>query len=115
MNSLNRCYYSDNKLALLRAAYVRTAAQTIAVVILDTPGFRYDIKINMALNRLAQKFRVSGGFLNKPEVRKICNASKMFNTSVDAWRAFKHKLIQCFIFVHFYKLPCRSVRGSICC
>ena len=93
MNLLIRCYNSDRRLALLRAACVRTAAQTIAVVISDTPGFKDNIKINMALNRLAQRFGVSGSFLNEPEVRKICNAPKMSTTSVDAWRAFKDKLL----------------------
>ena len=105
MNLLNRCYYSDRKLALLRAACVRTAAQTIAVVISDTPGFKDDIKINMILNRLAQRFGVSGGFLNEPEVRKIGNAPKISNTSIDAWRAFKDELTQCFVFAHSYKQP----------
>ena len=76
MNLLNRCNYSDRKLALLCAKCVRTAAQTIAVIISDTPGFKDDIKINMALNRLAQRFRVSGGFLNEPEVRKFVTLLK---------------------------------------
>ena len=67
MNLLNRCYFSDRKLALLRAPCVRMAAQTVAVVISDTHGFKDDIKTNMALNRLAQRFGVSGGFLNEPE------------------------------------------------
>ena len=105
MNFLNRLYYSDRKLALLRAACVRTAAQTIAYLILDTPGCKDNIKINMALNRLAQRFGVSGGFLNQPEVRKIRSAPKMSNTSVVAWRAFKDELIHCFVFVHSYKQP----------
>ena len=105
INLLNRCYYSDRKLALLRAACVRMTAKTIAVVISDLPGFKDDIKINMVLNRLAQRFGVSGGFLNEPEARKIRNAPKMSNTSVDAWRAFKDELTQCFVFAHSYKQP----------
>ena len=47
MNLLARCPYSDRKLPLLRAACLHTAAQTIAVVISDTPGFDDDAKINM--------------------------------------------------------------------
>ena len=87
MNLLNRCYYSDRKLALLRAACVRTAAQTIAVVMSNTPRFKIDNN-NIALNRLAQRFGVCGGYMNKPEVQKICKAPKMTNTCVDPWRAF---------------------------
>ena len=104
-NLLNRCYYSHRKLASLRAACVRTAAQTIAVVISYTPGFKDDIKINMALNRWAQRFGVTGVFFNEIEVRKLCNAPKMSNTSVDTWRAFKDELTQCFVFSHSYKQP----------
>ena len=102
---LNRYYYLDHKLALLHAVCVRTTAQTIAVVILNTPGFKDDIKINMALNRLAQRFGVKGGVMNEPEVRKIYNTPKMSNTSEDAWRAFKDELTQCFVFAHSYKQP----------
>ena len=105
MNLLYRCYYSDRKLALLRAACVRTAAQTIDVVISDTPGFKDDTKITMASNRLAQRFGVRGSFLNEPEVRKIRNTPKMSNSSVDAWKAFKDELTQCFVFAHSYKQP----------
>ena len=39
MNLMVRCPYPDRKLTILRAACVRSAAQTIAVVISDTPGF----------------------------------------------------------------------------
>ena len=68
INLLARCPYSDSKLPLLRAACLHTAAQTIAVVISNTPGFDDDAKINMVLNRLSQRFGVHGGFVNKPEV-----------------------------------------------
>ena len=98
MNFLNRSYYSNRKLALLRATCVRTAAQTIAVVISDTPGFKNKIKISMALNRLAQRFGVIGCFLIEPELRKIRNAPKMINTGVDACSAFKDELTQMFCF-----------------
>ena len=94
MDILNRFHYSDCNLALLHAACVRTAAQTIVVVISDTPGFEYKIKINMALNRLDQSFGVSGNFLNESEVRKIRNVPKVTNTGVDAWRAFKNESTQ---------------------
>ena len=50
MNLTKRCPYPDRKLPLLRAACVRTAAHTIAIVISDTPGFDDERKINMALN-----------------------------------------------------------------
>ena len=96
MKLLNRYCDSYRKLALLRGGCVRTAAQTIAVVISDTPGFKDDIKINMTLNRLAQRFGVSGGFLNEPEVQKIRNAPKMSKTTMDSWRTFKDELPQCF-------------------
>ena len=67
INLLARCPYSNRKLPLLRAAcFLYTAAQTIAVVISDIPGFDDDAKINMALNRLSQKFAVHGGFVNEP-------------------------------------------------
>ena len=49
---MKRCPYPDWKLPLLRAACVRTAAHTVAIVISDTPGFDDERKINMALNRL---------------------------------------------------------------
>ena len=105
MNLLKRCYYPDRKLALLRAACVRTAAQTIAVIISDTPGFDDDTKISMALDRLAQRFGVPGGFLNEPEVQGIRNGPKMSSTSAAAWKAFKDELTQCFVFAHSYKKP----------
>ena len=89
----------------MRAECVRTAAQTIAVVISDTQGLKDHIKIDMALNRLAQRFGVSGGFLNEPEVRKIRNVPKMSNANVDAWRAFKDELTQYFVFALSYKQP----------
>ena len=62
MNFLNKYYYSDRKLVLFRAACVRTAAQTIAVLISDTPGFKNDVKVNMTLNRLTEGFGVRGGY-----------------------------------------------------
>ena len=105
MNFLNKCYYSDGKLAFLRASCVRTAAQTIAVVISDILGYKYKIKNNTVLKRLAQKFKISGGFLNEPEVQKIRNAIKMTNFSVDSWRMFEDELTQCFVFTHLYKHP----------
>ena len=71
MNLLARCPYSDRKLPLLRAACSHTTGQTIAVVISDTPGFDDDANINIALNRLSQKFGVHGRFVNEPEVQKI--------------------------------------------
>ena len=49
--------------------------------------------------------RVSGVFLNAPEVRKIGNAIKMTDTVVDAWREFKNKLTEYFGFAHLYKQP----------
>ena len=60
MNLLDWCPYSDRKLPVLRAACLHTAAQTIAVVISNTSGFDEDAKINMALNRLSQRFGVHG-------------------------------------------------------
>ena len=81
MNLLASCPYSDRKLPLLRAACLHTAVQTIAVVISDTHGFDDDAKINMALNRLSQRFGVHGGFVNEPEVQKIRNGPKMSSTS----------------------------------
>ena len=71
MNLLARCPYLDRKLPLLRAACSHTATQTIAVVISDNPGFNDDAKINMALNRLSQRFGVHGRFVSEPEVQKI--------------------------------------------
>ena len=105
MNLLARCPYSDWKLLLLRAAYLHTAAQTIAVLISDTPGFDDDAKINMALNRLSQRFGVHGGFVNEPEVQKIRNGPKMSSTSAAAWKAFRDELTQCFVYAHSYKKP----------
>ena len=101
-NLMDRCTYPDRKLALLRASCVRSASQTIAVVISDTPGLKDDVKVNMALNRLRQRFGISGGFLNEPS-GKIRNVPKMTDTSVDAWRLFKDELTQCFVFAHSYK------------
>ena len=92
MNLLARCPYSNRKLPLLKAACVHTAAQTIAVVICDTSGFDDDAKINMALNRLSQRFEVHGGFLNEPEVQKIRNGPKMSSTSAAAWKTFRDEL-----------------------
>ena len=60
MNLLARCPYSDRKLPLLRAACLHTASQTNAVFISDNPGFDDDSIINMALNRLSQRFGVHG-------------------------------------------------------
>ena len=76
INLLARCPYSDRKLPLLRAACLHTAAQTIAVVISDTPGFDNDAKINMALNRLSQRFGVHGGFVKEPKVQRLEMALK---------------------------------------
>ena len=45
MNLLARCLYSDRKLPLLRAACLNTAAQTIAVVISDTPALMMTQKL----------------------------------------------------------------------
>ena len=105
MNLLARCSYSDRKLPLLRAACLHTAAQTIAVVISDTPGFDDDAKINMALNRLSQRFGVHDGFVNEPEVQKIRNGPKMSSTSAAAWKTFGDELTQCFVYAHSYKKP----------
>ena len=105
MNLLARCPYSNKKLPLLRAACLNTAAQTIAVVISDTPGFDDDAKINMALNRLLQRFGVHGGFVNEPEVQKIRNGPKMSSTSAAAWKTFRDELTQCFVYAHSYKKP----------
>ena len=105
MNLLARCPYSDRKLPLLRAACLHTAAQTIAVVISNIPGFDDDAKINMALNRLSQRFGVHGGFVNEPEVQKIRNGPKMSSTTAAAWKTFRDELIQCFVYAHSYKKP----------
>ena len=43
----------------------------------------------MALNGLAQRFEVSRGLLNEPDLQRIRNASKMNNANEDAWIAFK--------------------------
>ena len=51
LNLMERCPYPDRKLPLLRAACVRAAAHTIAVVISDTPGFDDEAKISMAFDR----------------------------------------------------------------
>ena len=100
INLFERCYYSDRKLALLRASCVWTAAQTIAVVISGTPGFKDEIKNNMALKRLTQGFRVSAGNLNVPEVRKFCHGPKLTNTVVN-----DYELTHCFVFAYSNKLP----------
>ena len=100
MNLLARYPYSDRKLPLLGAACLHRAAQTIAVVISDTPGFDDDAKINMALNRLSQRFEVHGGFVNEPEVQKIRNGPKMSSTSAAAWKTFRDELTQCFVYAH---------------
>ena len=105
MNLLAKCPYSNRKLPLLRAACLHTAARTIAVVISDTPGFDNDAKINMALNRLSQRFGVHSGFVNEPEVQKIRNGPKMSSTSAAGWKTFKDKLTQCFLYANSYKKP----------
>ena len=105
MNLMSRCPYQDRRLPLLRAACVRTASQTIAVVISDTPGLNDDAKIKMALDRLSQRFGVHGGFANEPEVQKIRHGPKMSSTSAVAWKTFKDELTQCFVFAHSYRKP----------
>ena len=77
LNLMERCPYPDRKLPLLRAACVRAAAHTIAVVISDTPGFDDEAKISMAFDRLSQRIGVRGGFVNEPEKRQIRNGPKM--------------------------------------
>ena len=63
------------KLPLLSASCVRTAAQTIAVVISDTPGFYDETKINMSqsclgkcfvchMNRCNSRHRVAAGIVD---------------------------------------------------
>ena len=104
INLLARCPYLNRKLPLLRAAcFLYTAAKTIAVVISDIPGFDDDAKINMALNRLSQRFAVHGGFVNEPEVQKVRNGPKINSTSAAALKTFRDKLTQCFVYAHSYK------------
>ena len=105
MNLMARCPYPDRKLPILRAACVRSAAQTIAVVISDTPGFDDNTKITMGLSRLEQRFGRSGGFVNEPEVRRIRNGPKLSSTSGASWKNFKDELTQCYVFAHSYKKP----------
>ena len=105
MNLMVRCSYPDRKLPILRAACVRSAAQTIAVVISDTPGFNDNTKIAMGLSRLEQRFGRSGGFANEPEVQQIRNGPKLSSTSDAAWKIFKDELTQCYVFAHSYKKP----------
>ena len=105
INLMERCPYPDRKLPLLRAACVRAAAHTIAVVISDTPGFDDEAKISMAFDRLSQRFGVRGGFVNKPEIRQIRNGPKMTSTLAAAWKTFKDELTQYFVFAHSYKKP----------
>ena len=105
MNLMVRCPYSDRKLPILRAACVRSAAQTIGVVISDTPGFNDNTKIAMGLSRLEQRFGRSGGFANEPEVQQIRNGPKLSSTSGAAWKSFKDELTQCYVFAHSYKKP----------
>ena len=104
-NLMTRCPYPDRKLPILRAACVRAAAQTIAVVISDTPGFEDETKISMGLSRLEQRFGRSGGFVNEPEVQQIRNGPKLSSTSGSAWKIFKDELTQCYVFAHSYKKP----------
>ena len=89
----------------MRAACVRAVAHTIAEIISDTSGFDDKAKISMAFDRLSQRFGVRGGFLNEPEIRQIRNGPKMTSTSAAAWKTFKDKLTQCFVFSHSYKIP----------
>ena len=105
MNLMERCPYPDRKLPLLRAVCVQAAAQTIAVVVSDTPRFDDEAKISMAFDWLSQKFGVRCGFVNEPEIRRLRNDPKMTSTSAAAWKTFKDELTQCFVFVHSYKKP----------
>ena len=103
MTLMARCPYPERKLPILRAACVRSAAQTIAVVISDTPGFNDNTKIAMGLSRSEQRFGRSGGFVNEPEVQQIRNGPKLSSTSGAAWKSFKDELTQCYVFAHSYK------------
>ena len=105
MNLMERCPYPDRKLPLLHPACVWAAAHTIAVVISDTPEFHDEAKNSMAFDRLSLRFGVQSGFVNEPEIRQIRNGPKISSTSAAAWKTFKNKFTQCFVFAHSYNKP----------
>ena len=55
---MNKCPYDNKKLLFLRAFCVREASQTIAFVISDSPALDSNAKVNMALDRLCQRFGI---------------------------------------------------------
>ena len=105
VNLMKKCPYDDKKFPLLRASCVREALQTIAIVISDSPALNSTAKVKMASDRLPQRFGVSGGFLNEPEVRQIKYGLRLTSTSAGAWREFRDQLTQCYVFVHSYNHP----------
>ena len=65
INQKARCSYPYRKLPLLLALCVRTAAQTIAVIVSGTPWFDDETKISLGLFRLCPRFWRPVGFVNE--------------------------------------------------
>ena len=89
--------FEGARLTLLQAACARTAAQTIANLISDTPGLAEKDRIEMSLERLSQRFGVRGEFLSEPKIRKYRCGNKLVCSSANIMKEFKDQLDQCLL------------------
>jgi len=65
--------FKRRHLSLLRVAFVKVEARIVSIFVFQISGISDDRKIEMALDRLLQRFGVRGGLYAEPKIKGTCH------------------------------------------
>ena len=93
--------YDERRLEVLRASYTGQLREMVNLFSAPMKGLTTSQRIEKALDRLRQRYGVSGGFSSEPEVMAIRNAAKVAN-DLPSLKLFNEEsnTLEIFAFAH---------------